>query len=180
MFSPAKTLLLCLNSDLVLVAGFAVVGGTDGEDDDHDEQSSTGGQDGDQGSVVCCFLLQGNTATWGFSSHSGTWVWSLNMNTNPYLGDFLVILGCQDGIHCKLNIDLFNFKLHHPYKYVSSKEREELYLCHLFPPNQTELCRCRAASRSGCSFQLENLPESACTPPPFLCVDPCEAINVKC
>ena len=44
-------------SHLVLAVRFAVVGGADGEDDDHDEQRSTGGQDGYQGLVICWFLL---------------------------------------------------------------------------------------------------------------------------
>lgn len=45
-----------LSTYLVLVVRLAVVGGADGEDDDHDEQSSAGGQDGDQGFVICRFL----------------------------------------------------------------------------------------------------------------------------
>lgn len=39
-----------------------VVRGADGEDDDHDQQSSTGSQDGYQGLVICWLLSVENTA----------------------------------------------------------------------------------------------------------------------
>lgn len=43
-------------SDLVLAIRFPVVGGAHGQDDDHDEQSPAGGQDGYQGFIVCGLL----------------------------------------------------------------------------------------------------------------------------
>lgn len=51
-----------LLTHLVLIVGLAVVGGAHGQDDDHDQQSSAGGQDGDQGFVICWFLGVENTA----------------------------------------------------------------------------------------------------------------------
>lgn len=39
-------------TDLVLAVRFSVVRGTHSQDDDHDEQSSAGGQDGYQGSTI--------------------------------------------------------------------------------------------------------------------------------
>ena len=41
---------------LVLIVRLAVVGGTNSEDDDHDQQSSARGQDGYQGFVIRRFL----------------------------------------------------------------------------------------------------------------------------
>lgn len=47
-------------TDLGLAVGLAVVRGARGQDDDHDQQSPAGGQDGDQRRVVRG-LLTGNT-----------------------------------------------------------------------------------------------------------------------
>lgn len=58
---------LCLGTDLGLVVWFAVVGGADGKDDDHDEQSSTGGQNGYQGFTICWFLQGGKTQETDFT-----------------------------------------------------------------------------------------------------------------
>lgn len=44
---------------LVLVVWLAVVGSAHSEDDDHDQQSSTGGQDSNQGFVICWRLQAG-------------------------------------------------------------------------------------------------------------------------
>lgn len=44
------------STHLVLAVWLAVMRGANGEDDDHDQQSATGCQDGYQGFTVCWFL----------------------------------------------------------------------------------------------------------------------------
>lgn len=46
-----------VSSYLVLIVRLAVVGGADTKDDDHDKKGSTGGQDSDQGFVICLYLF---------------------------------------------------------------------------------------------------------------------------
>lgn len=48
-------------TDLVLAIRFPVVGGAHGQDDDHDEQSPAGGQDGYQGFIVRGLLWKQET-----------------------------------------------------------------------------------------------------------------------
>lgn len=81
-------------TDLVLAIRFPVVGGAHGQDDDHDEQSPAGGQDGYQGFIVrgllwkqetgrLVLLWRGGGLTVGVLCHLP---WSVLHNTPPPVG----------------------------------------------------------------------------------------------
>lgn len=82
-------------TNLVLAVGLPVLRGTHGQDDDHDEQGSTGGQDGYQGFIICGLLLKAVKRIVG--------VWAAVMLPDAavtHLGDFVVVLCRQSGFHC--------------------------------------------------------------------------------